>query len=589
MSSSLELLRHHRPTDAVAFGDAGTKTAADLLADAARVAETLPPASADSQVLLVFERDRYAMAVCLLASLERGHSVALPPTTRHDTILEIEQRPETVALLHDTDAGFATRADRAIDDAPAVAPLTAPITPHAGVIATVYTSGTTGPMTAWRKSSAELLGEAHWLGQAFGISPGDRVVGTVAPGHIYGLLFSVLMPLARGAAFSRETPHHAGALEHFVARFEPGVLVTVPVQLRAFASLAAGALAPVRRVFSSTGPLPRPVAKAFHARHGLCVSEILGSTETGGLASRERDGAEAPRWRPFDVVRVSVDDSGRLAVDSPFLHADLPRPFETADRVELAPDGSFTHLGRLDDVVKVGGRRVSLSALEDCLRQQTGVEEAAVLALPTQDVRGAQVVAAVAPASCAPSELRTALLERFEPSCLPRRLVAVDALPIGPEGKLQRASLLRLFGLRADGRPLNWELEWSETVEEVVDGNRRFACAVHVPEDYGWFEGHFEGYPVLAGAVQLKELVLPTVARALPEQGALAAMSRVKFTGRIMPGDDLVVRVWSGARRASVRFEIERGGAICSAGTLSFRGAAAAVGEDAPPGSAART
>ena len=66
------------------------------------------------------------------------------------------------------------------------------------------------------------------------------------------------------------------------------------------------------------------------------------------------------------------------------LHADLPRPFETGDRVRLHDDGTFDHLGRADGVVKIGGRRVSIREVEECIRSHPGVEEVAVVAVPAE-------------------------------------------------------------------------------------------------------------------------------------------------------------------------------------------------------------
>ncbi len=573
-----ELLGMHAPNSLVAFGGAGTKTAADLLADAARISIALPAAYENSQVLLVFEQDRYAMAAALLGALDRGHAVALPPNSRRDSILAVHGRPETAIVLHDTDAGFPMRISDLLKKAGengdrngSMPSLVSPIVPHPGVIATVFTSGTTGPMTAWKKTSAELLGEADSLGTTFRLEPGDRIVGTVAPGHIYGLLFTILLPLMRGAAFSRETPHHAEAVARCVEEHRANVLVTVPVQIRSLDVLRRGSLACLRRVFSSTGPLPDSVARGFHERHGLPVTEILGSTETGGIAFRTRGAEGQQRWRPFAAVAISVSDEGRLEVDSPFVHADLPRPFETADLVELHDDGSFTHRGRSDGIVKIGGRRVSIQEVEEVIRQLRGVDDVAVVAIPVEDGRGHQLLAAVAPVAVEVAELRSALLKKFEPSCLPRRFVRVDAIPRELNGKARRDRLLQLFGLQPDGRPANWRLEWGEAIRSREEkGKERLECAVVVPEDYAWFEGHFEEYPVLAGAAQLKDLILPMVARAFPELGSVRSMSRIKFSGRIVPGDALTVRVERGPKKERVEFEIRKPGEVCSRGILTL-------------------
>ncbi len=579
LKASFELLGLHRPESIVAFGGAGSKTAAELLSDASRVSRALPAATPNSHVLLVFESDRYAMAAALLGAFDRGHAVALPSSSRRDSIMSVNARPETVAIVHDTDAGIPIGFDALMgaasgpgvgaDGEPA---LTSPIVVHPGVIATVFTSGTMGPMTPWQKTGAELLGEAQTLGTTFEVEPGARIVGTIPPGHIYGLLFTILLPLLRGAAFSRDTPHHAEAIAHCVRANEATILVTVPVQLRALGALPAGALPSLQRVFSSTGPLPESVADSFTARFGLPVTEIFGSTETGGIASRIRQTGDPATWQPLDGVEISETAAGRLEVDSPFVHADLPRPFETADLVEIHENGSFTHLGRSDGVVKIAGRRVSIPEVEECLRQHADVEEAAVVAVPATGGRGHQLLAAVVPKARDVVDLvdtlRETLRKNFEPSCLPKRMLVIDAIAKDENGKVPRDRLLRLFDLQPNGKPVNWKLEWGEAARQSEDDRESLEISARVPEDYAWFEGHYENYPVLAGAVQLKELILPTVARAFPELGSVLAMNRIKFTGRILPGDQVVVRVERGPKPGRVTFEIRKTSESCARGVL---------------------
>ena len=582
--TTFQLLGRHRLDSVVAFGSGGEKTASDLLEDAARISRALPAAYENSKALLVFEKDRYAMAAAFLGALDRGHAVALPPSGRRDAVLAINDQPETAIVIHDTDAGLpisvASLLESENPDGGELSRLSAPIVPHPGVIATVFTSGTTGATTQWDKTRSELLGEAHALGERFQVEPGARIVGAVSPGHIYGLLFTILLPLMRGAAFSRETPLHAETVAQCVRDNAANILVTIPVQLRSLAALSAGSLAGLERVFSSTGPLPDSVARGFSERFSISITEILGSTETGGIATRVRAAGEAAPWWPFDGVQVAMNDDGRMEVDSPFVHSDLPRPFVTADLIEHNPDGSFKHLGRADGTVKIGGRRISTSEVEECLREEADVDDVAVVAVPVEGGRGHQLLAAVVPTEDRSSKdfiagLRLVLRKKFEPSCLPRRIVCVEGIPKDANGKTPHDRLLRLFDLQPNGKPINWTLEWGEPRVERDGENEGLEISVHVPDDYAWFEGHFEGFPLLAGAVQLKELVLPTVKRAFPELGSVVAMNRIKFSGRIVPGDTVVVQVERKPRSSRVRFEIRKENEICATGTITLAGGSA--------------
>ncbi|MBX3469481.1 MAG: acyl-CoA synthetase [Planctomycetes bacterium] len=393
----------------VAFGAPGARTLGDLLRDAAALAARLP-AAPPGEVLVACD-DRYLVAAAALAAWARGHALALPPSGQPAAVERLAADPAVRALVHDRDGVSVARVP-AVDAREAVASIDAPIDPLVGApldprrhAATVYTSGSTGAPLACRKTAGQLLGEATLLAGLFELA-GARVVATPPALHIYGLLFGVLAPLAGGAATCRLAPLHAEPLAALVAAERVDVLVSVPAHLRGLEVLGPGALAGLRAVVSSGAPLPTATAARLHERHGLVVTEVFGSTETGGVATRREPGDA--RWRPLPGVVVSAAADGRLALDSPFLPPDAPRPLVADDLVEVAPDGAFVHLGRKDGVVKVGGKRVSLAEVERCLLAQPGVADAAVVAASASGGRDQELVAAVAPADLDPARLRPA-------------------------------------------------------------------------------------------------------------------------------------------------------------------------------------
>jgi 3-hydroxymyristoyl/3-hydroxydecanoyl-(acyl carrier protein) dehydratase len=101
---------------------------------------------------------------------------------------------------------------------------------------------------------------------------------------------------------------------------------------------------------------------------------------------------------------------------------------------------------------------------------------------------------------------------------------------------------------------------------------------VRVPERYGYFAGHFPGYPLMPGAAQLSELVVPFVRAVRPELGKLTRMARLKFQERIVPNDVIEVSLSFGSASAeehSVEFALKRGDNVCANGRLWFAPAAA--------------
>ena len=565
--TAFALLGAHGPGAPVALGEGGARSAADLLRDARSIAETLPDGTPGSEVLILCA-DRYAFAACLLAAWSRGHAAALPPNTQLHTADALHAVPSVVALLHDTDAprGTCIRACLSSEAAPEGIDVRAdaPMIDAGRHVVTLFTSGTTGAPRACTKTAAQLLGEAEMLGR--GPCAGvRRVVATVPPIHIYGLLFGVALPLVHGGAFVRETPLHAPTVAATVRRHGADALVSVPAHLRGLELLAHGELPRDLRVFSSGAELPGGTATMLLERFGFPVTEVLGSSETGGIASRDRSGDP---WRPLPGVRVTAAADGQMLLDSPFVPPGAERPWPCADRIATESDGSFRLLGRRDNVVKVASKRVDLDDVQRVLLDLPGVLDAAVFVRDDGGPRGARLAAAVVAPTWSSRALREALASRFDPVVVPRPIVCVDKLPREATGKVRRDRLEELVRERLHagdgdgrGRPRHFDPRPRSEEPGLFD--------VAVPRDLAYFEGHFPGDGVLAGVVQLQVLVVRQAAVMWPELERPRRLSRLRFRRPIRPGDDLVLRL-TRPEPARVDFDLRRAEVPCSAGTLLY-------------------
>lgn len=123
------------------------------------------------------------------------------------------------------------------------------------------------------------------------------------------------------------------------------------------------------------------------------------------------------------------------------------RAYWTGDVARRLPDGRLIFLGRADRMVKIRGYRVELGEIEARLAALPDVGHAAVVARATASGAGPQskeIIAYAVPARGAtadPAALRAALAELLPDYMLPRAVVVVDALPMGPTGKLDVAAL----------------------------------------------------------------------------------------------------------------------------------------------------
>ena len=524
-----------RPEDPVAFERGAVVRRAEFEARVDELAGRIAAAGA-GRWLVVSERG-LETAVALLALARAGGVAVLPPN----------RQPETLRRLGAGTRGALPR------DAPARGrPLEARAPDREAPWVELYTSGTTGEPRRHLKRVRHLEDEVATLEAVFGsaVPAGAPVFASVPPHHIYGLLFRALWPLAAGRPFHSESLLHVQEILARMARVEACALVSTPVHLRHMA--AGGGLRALRgrcrAVFSSAGPLDADTAKAVAECLGVSPFEILGSTETGGVALRQRS-VHGESWRPLPGVRIERGEDGTLIVSSPFASEGEPAGggasrFRMGDRVELEHGGGFRLLGRADREVKIAGLRLSLPAMERALEQHAWVAEAVLLARE----RGGEtrVAAALVPSAAGRAALArhgrravgAALAEHlaadFDPVLRPRSWRYVDGLPRNAQGKVPRAAVEALFRAGpADG---------AERGLRAGPAARRRERWLRVPADLPALEGHFEGHPVVPGVAQLG-WVMEEAAALLGSDPRVRGFEALKFPTPLRPGDAALLRV----------------------------------------------
>ena len=392
--------------------------------------------------------DRMVAAVALLATLAGGPPLVMPHAYSQRVLAELQQLTgfdtaivdQSYPLPKHTQMVMYTELSAGEVDLTAGSPL-APGAPWVQL----FTGGSTGVPQLWTKTVANLLSEARYLQKAFAVSADDRVLTTSPPFHIYGLLYSVLVPLIANASVMIATPAFPAELATAISDQAPTILVTVPAYYRALKKHLPDS-SHLRMAFSSASPLSDNDADSFTAATGVPIYDVYGSTETGGIGYRCRaDGQEA--YTPFDAVDIRIVKE-RLKVRSPFLspqlNVDEQGFFEAADRVDAGREGAFTVIGRADGVIKVGGLRVDLADIRNQTLQLEGVRDALVFARPVATGRGNEILALVE-TDLPRDTIRRHLTQTLEPWAVPRAIRIVSKMPVMSTGKYDRKSIGQLF------------------------------------------------------------------------------------------------------------------------------------------------
>ena len=352
----------------------------------------------------------------------------------------------------------------------------------------MYTSGSTGVPKGVAVPHAGIVNHLGWLQAAFGLGAGDRVLQKT-PVSFDVSVWEVFWPLLQGARLVLARPggqRDPGYLSGLIGRESVTTVHFVPSMLEAFAGQAVpGECASLRRVLCGGEALPGPLAGRFAARFTASLHHLYGPTETSvdATAWACRGGADAPPiGAPVANTRVFVLDrwldpvpagvAGELYVAGAGLargYAGRPsltgerftacpfgageRMYRTGDLARWRPDGVLVFCGRADDQVKIRGFRIEPGEVEAVLAGCPGVAQAAVVAredAPGDKRLAAYIVPVPVPAADADADeadgglagrVRAHAAGRLPEHMLPSAVVVMDALPLTPSGKLDRAAL----------------------------------------------------------------------------------------------------------------------------------------------------
>lgn len=328
----------------------------------------------------------------------------------------------------------------------------APVDLPDDVVLVQLSSGSTGPSKIVGRTAGELIHELGRYATTPGMPGGERhrLVLLSSPTHTYGLIGGVLYGLHAGMEVTlpgRVTVE--GVVQVLLDSPGPASVMGVPHHVQLLSAVTPDVALPRFQAVMTAGELLRaPVAEAFTRRHGFGVGEIYGMTEAGFIAA-DLTGSHRPAigW-PVPGMQVRVSD-GELLVRlprNPYLGQAAAGRWEdgwlhTRDAAAIDPStGLITLFGRLDSQVSVGGMKVDLMEVEEALTGLSGVRAAVVVydggILAYSELDGAAGIA----------EIERSLAQRLAAYKLPRKIIAVSALPRTATGKLTRSMRL-LAGL----------------------------------------------------------------------------------------------------------------------------------------------
>ena len=385
--------------------------------------------------------NRYQFLVSFCAVIVRGQCNLLPNNKNISTQSNLAHHYDSNYIIHDgfelapglldVDCSQVGKGGEIYTDSPEI--------PLNQLCAITFTSGSAGQSKPNLKTWDTLrkgmeLGARYFLHNEHGH---HSLLATVPPQHMWGLETSIMLPLIANVCISDSQPLFPVDICSVLTRMKPPrILVTSPLQILALDNSAID-FPKIDLILCATAPLDSSLAERVEHRFGCSIREIYGCTEVGSIAIRQP--TKTAEWEPYDAFQF------RQSKNKVYIQCDhLPGEVLLHDVLQFTSKNRFRLISRQADIIKIGGKRGSLSELNQLLLSTPGVQDGVILE-PPGDNPSERLVALVVSSHLSSSQAMANIRENVDPVFVPRRVLFVKELPRSDIGKLSREELLALY------------------------------------------------------------------------------------------------------------------------------------------------
>lgn len=396
-----------------------------------------------------------------------------------------------------------------------------------------YTSGSTSMPKCIKKTLSSLLLEVnmHSNIQKDLINQNPVILASIVPFHMYGVLWRLLFSLFNSLLQDLDTIFYPEEFIEKQSRHKKIMFISTPSFMNELVKHKDNYTyhKNIIGIFSSGSLLINELSNNINDILGVYPYEIYGSTETGGVAYRQQD--KDVLWHVFPDVIIGAQSNSCLWVESKFSTSPL---YNTSDIIEMLDEKTFILKERLDRMIKISEKRLSLPEMENYLNKWEYINSSYLLAEETEK---RTILSAVITLTKSGKELiikegrssfimqmREYLAKEFDNSFIPRKTRIIEDIPTNAQGKIIKSEILSLLQSKVQ-EPL---------VLSSKSTSNRFDATFIFENNAEYFKGHFPDFPILPGVIQLHFAFhfLKTKFNIIPTKYSI---NKLKFTNLLLP------------------------------------------------------
>jgi len=404
----------------------GIMKRADLLSHALAVSKKLP----EKNYAINLCEDRYLFIVAYLAVFIREQISLLPLNQAEKILHDLKETYADSYILGDnkSNSDFLLTYEL-LEKSSGIFPLIDINRP----ISISFTSGSTGKPKAIQKTWHEFQTSAELALQRFDLQSQKIIlVSTVPMQHMYGLETSLFWVLFSQMRLHNSRPFYPEDIRNTLNNQTiQKILVSTPRHLNSCCQTQ-DKWHGIRFILSSTAPMSTILAKQIEQTLQAPVFEVFGSTETLSFATRRATRSE--KWQPYATIQLIKRQQQFILQGGHIAKAHI-----LDDNFNVDNNGLFTLLGRSADLIKIAGKRASLSDLNHRLTSIDGIEDGVFF--PSNNERLSALVVSQLPRQRIIQQLKQSIDEVF----IPRAIYSVSVIPRNDMGKIIKTKLEQLI------------------------------------------------------------------------------------------------------------------------------------------------